>query len=191
MDDAAKRFWTYQFANSRLTTNASHLVEHEGWSIWNGTEKIPSPTTAALYHAIQDPITQQYWVRKKVLSRTALAAIDWKVGEAHMKSLALSRRLWVVKNASDQCAVGVTMLKWRKQTDDECCRCGQPETTLHVAKCRGAGASVVFLASMLTLEELLINLGTMPEIQRVLLLRLRQWRNDLPSLTHLLSRRNT
>jgi len=127
MDARAKLF--YRHLSSVLPTlEALQLpIHNEGWTVWSGDIKLPSPSRECLYAAIQDPITQLYWIRHKRFSFDARFAIDWDTCAAGMQALQPARRRWIAKGASSNCGVGTTLIKWQYQDNDRCPRCRVPE----------------------------------------------------------------
>ncbi len=180
MDCTAKVYWNQVYFSGQHAPQ-HHAIDGEGWTIWFGDVKMASPKTDLLYGAIHDHITIGYWVRHNRFPQSAIQDIDWDICEANMKALGLSRRRWVTKHASENCGVGVTLVGWNKQDDDKCPRCAAPhEDTTHVLKCHGRDADLVWNDNIAKLQKFLSDHDTAPSLTAALLLRLSQWRNDLP-----------
>lgn len=141
MDARAKLFYRHLRLCMPISDAPQIPIYNEGWTVWSGETKLPSPSRVCLYEAIQDPITQLYWVRHQRFSHDARAAIDWDVTAAGMKALQPARRRWISKHASSNCGVGKTLVKWKYQDDDKCPRCRAPEDTTHVLRCKAKGAN--------------------------------------------------
>lgn len=152
MDSLAKSYWQHLVTSSpgdAMPLPTSHPIYGEEWQLWAGDTKISDPNSDNLYAIIQDPVTHQWWVRHNHTTATAQALTDWDATEAMMKALPLPRRRWVTKNASENCGVGTTMVKWRLKESAECPRCTCPEEdTAHVQRCNGNGAKDVWTTSM-------------------------------------------
>ena len=161
-------------------------IHHEGWSVWEGPMKIPSPTYKNLYRAIQDPVTIDYWTKphhNQATPRLTLAAvplIDWKSSANFMEDLPFARKRWITKHASDNCGVSKTLMLWTYQDHDRCPRCGDPEDAAHVSHCHGHGADDIWTTSMEELVTLLEQLDTHPSLLHAIPQRLNQWRNQHP-----------
>jgi hypothetical protein len=46
--------------------------------------------------------------------------IDWTATDELMKSLSPSKQRWCTKHGSENFGVGITLLHWKKQLDNEC-----------------------------------------------------------------------
>ena len=179
MDALAKQYWAYLF--KRLPSLESpHLpIHNEGWTLWNGSAKITSPSRPILYGLIMDPVTQMWWVRHKRFPLEAKETIDWKACSEGMAALKPSRRRWITKHASANCGVGTTLVKWKYQDDHKCPRCNASEDTAHVLRCQAEGANEVWSESMAKLTTYLVESRTHPDLQRALLENLTRWRRGL------------
>ena len=181
VDNTAKAYWNHLSLTGHSMQPPIIPIHDEGWSIWNGNSKIASPTTSTLYGLIQDPITQDRWVRHNRFPQHTLQNIDWTICEANMKALGFGRRRWVSKHASEQCGVGSTMVEWKFWKNSNCPRCNQPnEDTTHVLRCNGQEAKAKWDDNIKELDEKMTELDTQPELQAALLLRLTQWRQNIP-----------
>jgi len=59
--DARAKLFYWHLSTVLSTLEAPQLpVHNEGWTVWSGDIKLPSPSRECLYAAIQDPITQLY-----------------------------------------------------------------------------------------------------------------------------------
>ena len=97
-----------------------HTVHREAWSLWNGTQKFSRPNRRNIYAAIKDPVTTMFWIRHHRIPPASAPLIDWDSSAAGMKSMNKTSCTWVTKHASEECGVGITLVKWKKQTDDKC-----------------------------------------------------------------------
>lgn len=183
MDRKAKAFWNHLCVHAGTDTFPSplqHPIHGEGWQIWIGDRKISTPSTKVLYSEIQDPITQMWWVRHNNIPAEALDQADWDATSDALSHLPLPRRRWTTKHASENCGVGDTLLRWKKQDDNKCPRCGAPEDTIHIYKCTGQGATETWNASMKRLESFLATNDTDPDLHTGLIDCLTRWRQDRP-----------
>jgi hypothetical protein len=160
-------------------------IANEGWSLWCGPEKLHSPTRTVLYDRIYAPKILQYWSTSHDLQPTprippaSIQYIDWDIVERLMKILPLGKRIWCTKHGSEQCGVGITMQRWKKQRDNCCPLCGAPENTTHVLRCTAQEASATWTTSMTTFNNYLMDVDCPPEFQEALTNRLTAWRLNI------------
>ena len=178
MDSLAKQHWARVFREVQFDPAPHIPIHNEGWTIWDGTTKLTSPSRNALYDQITDPITQSWWVWHKRITAGAQSHIDWENCATSIPCLKPSRRRWITKHASAQCGVGITLLKWKYQTDAKCPRCNLPESTAHVLTCTGMGANDTWNKSMSKVTQYLVDAGTHPELQEAILENLSRWRRS-------------
>jgi len=62
MDSRAKLFYRHLSAVLPTLEAPQLPIHNEGWTVWSGDIKLPSPSRDCLYAAIQDPVTQLYWI---------------------------------------------------------------------------------------------------------------------------------
>jgi hypothetical protein len=181
MDILAKAYWrTIVHSSVDWPTPSEFAITGEGWTVWSPAGKVVQPTVEALYTLIHNPITRAFWEKKGRIPHDLIEEIDWQATERHLKSLNQGRRMWVPKHASEECGVGVTLVKWKYQRDDTCPRCDEPETTAHVLKCRGLGADQLWDSNVIKTDKTLKAIGTCPELRQAILLNLDRWRKQLP-----------
>lgn len=180
MDNKAKEYWRYLVKDPKeLMHPTCHDIYAEGWVLWCGDEKIVQPSRNQLYELMQDPITIDWWVRHERFSAVAADLIDWHENKKSLKSTPLGIRRWATKHASHNCGCGQTLVKWKKQDDDRCPRCGETEDTDHAIKCTARGAEELWRESIKTIETALEKLQTDPAIGRIILLHIQAWRKDM------------
>jgi len=68
MDTLAKQHWARIYAKVQLTPAPHILIHNEGWTIWNGTDKVVAPSRNALHSLLADKPTQMWWVRHNSMS---------------------------------------------------------------------------------------------------------------------------
>jgi len=186
MDTLAKNYWRHQCIhnNGYIPKPLDIPIHGEGWQLWQGTTKVASPNSHALYGSIQDPITQQWWVRHNHIPKDAIDQIDWNITAKYIHDLPLARRRWITKTASHNCGVGETLVLWNHQTEPTCPRCSDNETTTHVYRCQGHDASTKWAESFTNLDNTLTSLHTCPSLHHALLDCISKWRNnDAPTYT--------
>ena len=93
-----------------------------------------------------------------------------------MSSLNLNARRTLPKHASENCAVGVTLQAWKKQSHNRCPRCDQPETAQHVLVCRAEAADEPWKLNVTALEKYTHDEDTDPFLQAAILRRLDHYR---------------
>ncbi len=181
MDTRAKAWWRHLYLTPAIPPSPiHHTIHREGWSIWNGNQKIIRPHRKVLYGAIQDPITTSYWVRHKRIPLESVPHIDWDSCETGFAKLQPEERQWVTKHASNECGVGTTLVKWKHQRDPRCPRCGRPEDTAHVLLCVAQGTTAIWNEQTQELTTYLVESTTEAHLQQAILTRLHQWRHQLP-----------
>jgi len=186
MDALAKSFWRHKcIHNNGNIPQPPHIpIYGEGWQLWQGDRKMAHPNSHELYHTIQDPITQQWWVRNGHIPATTVHTIDWEATGTSTKKLPLPRRRWITKTASSNCGIGETLVSWKKQTSSTCPRCTQSENTTHVYQCLGHDASTVWQESIETLRTTLTKLRTSPKIHDALIDCITKWRHGTPIIVN-------
>ena len=182
MDRRAKDFWHYLVLDESYDmTPKSHPIYKEGWMVYCAGAKISQPSRKALYSQIQDPDTINWWQRHGRFTAVASELIDWHANKQALKKEALGLRRWTTKHASDNCGCGVTLVQWKKQSDDHCPRCCESETTTHILRCPAMGAQAVWDTSIRTLRRRLKNLETHPDLIKAIRFGLSRWRADQPT----------
>jgi hypothetical protein len=154
----------------------SHPIHSEGWQLWHGTTKITRPSIKTLYSIIQDPVTQQWWVRNNHVKEAASNLADWEATADLLQHLPLPRRRWVTKTASHNCGVGTTLQLWNFQDHSTCPRCTATEDTTHVYQCTGHNATEIWNKSIDRLQTYLTTQHTDPELATCLIDCLQRWR---------------
>ena len=190
MDALANRYRKLLVEANPFGRPSMFSMKHEGWTVWNGSTKISSPTKDNLYEAIYAPKIKDFWTKEhRIASNYTVPArvpspsidiIDWDATNALMKSLSAARRRWCMKHGSEQCGVGMTLAAWKKQGDDECPRCQQPEDSTHVLQCMACDSQDVWSTGIADLTEKMSSLNTPIDLQQALLSRLQQWRERAP-----------
>lgn len=186
MDAMAKAFWRHSFVHSRDTWHSTADNQHiykEGWTVWNDNVKMQNPNRASLYTAIQDPKTIAKWIRLGRLSEEAVTLIDWAATQRLGRSVSPALQRWITKHGSHECGVGCTLVKWKKQDDNACPRCGYPESTDHVLQCKDSGAQEVWQSGIEELQEFLTTSHAHPLLAEAIVSNIQRWRNSLPPIT--------
>ena len=179
MDLTAKSFWNALCVHNhrlQMIRPKSHPIHSEGWQLWQGNTKITRPSIKTLYSIIQDPVTQQWWVRNNHVKETASNLADWEATADLLQHLPLPRRRWVTKTASHNCGVGTTLQSWNFQDHSTCPRCSATEDTTHVYQCTGHNATEIWNKSIDRLQTYLTTHHTDPELATCLITCLQQWR---------------
>jgi hypothetical protein len=117
MDNAAKRHWAHLCPlhdDNPIPSPIHHTIHREAWSLWNGTQKFSRPNRRNIYAAIKDPVTTMFWIRHHRIPPASAPLIDWDSSAAGMKSMTKTSCTWVTKHASEECGVGITLVKWKK-----------------------------------------------------------------------------
>jgi hypothetical protein len=178
------------YRNNITTANAQLIapstpIAFAGWSVWLD-QRCLSPTYDALYDHIYQPIIRQFWTTAHQIQPTprlhdeSWKTIDWPSTHAFMKSLPPGHRRWITKHGSENCGVGITLLKWKLQNDDNCPRCQLPEDSDHVLRCTARGSDEVWAKYHSALDAGLSSSDTPDMLRLVILSRLTQWRSNTP-----------
>ena len=104
------------------------------------TEPIVSALAQTLVQRISGDRLKQYWRHKGRYVESHIDTwIDWTVMSRMMREASHRRRLFISKWVSDQTAVGVIM-KLRKERITDTCPCckEEPETRIHVLRCKAS-----------------------------------------------------
>ena len=99
-----------------------------------------------------------------------------------MNSLPRQRRNWVSKHASGVCGVNTVLLKWKQWDDDHCPRCGMTETAEHVWKCKGVGATDIWLSALTALDQWLLPMHTDNNLRLIIITNLTWSSVNLPTV---------
>ena len=182
MDQLAKDYWWHVVQHTNGFPQAPcKVIEHEGWQLWQGGQKIVQPSAPHIYAATCSRPTQYWWRKEGHVTSEAYADTDWEVTAQTMRKLNTNKRLWVTKTASENCGVGTTLVQWNYQDDATCPRCGHAqETTHHVSTCSGQKAHRLFKHSVRNLNRKLKQMHTDPEIRYTLVRCLHLWRKGKP-----------
>jgi hypothetical protein len=181
MDKLAKTVWTQYARNQQGLMLPPHQpIEGEGWQVWNGSEKISSPSNERLYELLQDNTSQMWWVRHGIVKKESMNDIDWDGTKDMMHHLTPSERHFVTKHASLNCGIGTTLVAWKFQDDANCPRCGAREDSIHVYRCQGREASATWESNLQKLRTFLTDTQTDPNIQVALTSCLSDWRRGRP-----------
>jgi hypothetical protein len=175
MDQAAKEHWAETHTLDRPT--APTLSPLEGWHVLYHRRKVSRVQVPLLYEAIHTPITENYWVERKIIRASSKRRIYWDgIGDASAK-LRPSKRRWMVKHTTEIYGYGKWMKRWKFWTHDRCPCCRQPEDIQHIARCTHAGANAVWKESTAKLAQWFDQQETHPGIAHLLLSRLNAWRH--------------
>ena len=144
--------------------------------MWHSGVKLASLDRMKLCELLLANHTINCWTKHKRISASAVSKVDWKVVKKTMKKLRPGRRRWVTKHASDNCGVGVTLVKWGHQVDPMCSVCKtQEENAEHALLCESVDVRNQWNHNMTIIEAWLIENTTDPAIQKQLLFGLNTW----------------
>jgi hypothetical protein len=90
MDLAAKEHWAETHLLDRPTT--ATLSAFEGWHVLYHQHKLSRIQVELIYEAIHTPPTEEYWVKRKIIRRSAKRRIYWDGIDAASKTLRPSKR---------------------------------------------------------------------------------------------------
>lgn len=176
-DETAKAYWRHMDAQQTWKSSASFL---ESWQVWLGDDKLTSISLEAVYDWSilfdQDFSPQTYWQAKHQIPPEDFHNVDWEATGRANKSQSSSQQRWLAKFLSGFLGTNQREHFRQASTDPSCPRCDCPcEDARHVVLCQGEGAVDVWRAGLNKLDERLSNMDTMPELQLVMMSRLRSW----------------
>ena len=116
-------------------------------------------------------------------------SIDWEAGQKAIKQLGLHRSLWIPTWLAGFAPVGKVLQQNQQQDHAECPRCSEFEDTEHVILCTAPTAQRQWDASMVNLSTWMTKALTLPEIQKVIISRLKTMRNATAELEATSSKR--
>jgi hypothetical protein len=184
MDSLANTYRSHIAATNAQASAPIIPIAFEGWSVWLNQHRL-SPSYDTLYEHIYLPLIRQYWTTHHQVQPTprltedSWSAIDWTITHAFMQGLPQGQRRWITKHASENCGVGVTLMKWKLQTDDLCPRCQQTENTDHVLHCTARGSTDIWMTYVHALDTVLAGSATPDALRIALLSRLSLWHSHL------------
>ena len=101
-----------------------------------------------------------------------------------MKKIPVSKRHWVTKFEAGFCGTGRIMKLWKQRVIDNCSRCETlKETSSHVLLCSCESTNSIWECKLTALEEWMKDIDTYPDLRKILLQVLDQWRRG-ESVSH-------
>jgi len=173
VDDAAKTHLRadYDAPNPRI------IIQDSPWMLSIDDKKIVRKLKEQIYSHVHLPELKAYWLKKERFTEETFEQVDWKATSHAMRNLPINKRHHVVKHTSGWCSVGKMAERWRLRPNDHCPRCGQPETTKHVWRCRDPEAIKTWTRSVEILARALGRLETAPAIIHAVRDRLLSWKS--------------
>lgn len=89
-------------------------IEGEPWQLWVKGAKVTADITSAIYSAVHDRESEEYWSSKHHILLDSLKEVDWQLIGTTMKSLPRARRTFLTKHVSGMCGVGKFMKRWKE-----------------------------------------------------------------------------
>ena len=134
----------------RITDN---LRRSDRWKLKIDGEHVVTDVSKALYDACWKHKGQAFWYRRWRIQDDQQGDVDWKVFESTQKLSSGAKRKWRTKHMANIGPVA-TVLHMRKERDSEQCpRCEEVETNLHIIQCKGDGTDEVFEEGMEEVHE--------------------------------------
>jgi hypothetical protein len=151
----------------------------EPWPLWIEGRKASSDIGPLIKDQVDGKPLLKYWRKKGKLGTADNSDIDWNGITRAMKTVPLSRQIWVTKQVSTFCGTGVNMKKWGKQDTSNCPRCNiADEDTSHVLKCPAPEAIAVWDTSLAKLAIWMREQQTSDDIIEAICSGLRHWRSN-------------
>ena len=172
MDRSAKAYW-WKTQNDPLPNMS---FPREGWHIWHRGYKLTRFRKHEVYERVNDHPIRQYWERKSAITNHIFPKVNWEaVGKIFSES-SIGERRWFVKQATGHCATGTVMNQRHEWSHSKCPRCGlMEESPIHVCCCMAPTAVKQRDESMDKLRTAFESHVTEPNVQRLTLLRLKQF----------------
>ena len=107
----------------------------ESWMVQLQGRKRSSNFNEAIYtHVYYDDMIA-YWTRNGRINDEMDEFIDWEGYKAATRAFK-SRQIWLAKHFSGWAGSGTKMYKWKQRDTQQCHRCNEKETTIHVTQCQ-------------------------------------------------------
>ena len=175
----AKDYWAKLYSNPDKERHYFKYSIPKGiWKISFLGTRVCKKIKSFLRESIEGGEAAEYWVlKRKRFSKDGFFEVDWKANKKAMTTVSIGKRHWLTKFESGICGTGRMMKIWKQRVVDNCPRCGAAnETTTHILQCPCKSACEVWDASLESLEEWLIKKKTCPDLRRLLVQILNQWR---------------
>ena len=62
MDKLAQKVWSHYALHPHALSHAPCSIDGEGWQLWNGDQKVSSPSDSTVYSILQYSSTQTWWI---------------------------------------------------------------------------------------------------------------------------------
>jgi hypothetical protein len=170
MDNLAKSLvdgWVDSLGNQQIAG--------EPWVLWSNDVKLINDMGSKLYEILHSKAIEEYWIKKRKITEHGAYSIHWEAIEKAMKEVTLAKRTLITKHVTGMC--GVSMKLWGERDTDACPRCGAPEDASHVWTCPQEQANDVWNLSLRKLNDLMIEVGTSPELHESIVYNLDTWRS--------------
>jgi hypothetical protein len=175
----AKYYWDERYGDKeKMPMYCKYVIPKGMWEISLMGNRICKDLFEYLREGIQAKNALEYWVkRKKRFTYSSFLEVDWDANKRAFKSVSITRRHWVTKFEAGICGTGRMMKLWKQRVIDNCPKCREPnETTTHVLQCKSEATNAIWEKSLESLEGWLRENNTCPDIKRLLLQILNQWR---------------
>ena len=186
VDYWAKDFWAEQVTNH---TYFNYTIPKGMWKVSMLGYRVCKHLIQYMRESIEGGKVAEYWIYKRNrMTEQGYFQVDWEANKDAMKAVKVSRRHWVSKFESGMCGSGKMMKIWKQRLVDNCPRCNAPcETPSHIIKCPSSSANVTWNKSMVKLTEWLKLNKTCPDIVKLILHGMYNWRRgeEITPLTNL------
>jgi ribonuclease HI len=138
-DNLAKAYWNHLNRSGHVAL--PQRFGDEAWAIHFRGKKLNRMDKTAIYKAIMDPTTKDYWRRRGNLHAADIPNIDWDLIGAAFKLLTNAKKRRVTKHAAGHFGCGKMMSLWRFQDHSKCPRCPEPnKDPQHILRCPAPSA---------------------------------------------------
>jgi hypothetical protein len=121
MDKLAKLYWLHLHCHpTEAIKKPPGPFPMEGWTFWLNDEKLSNFHQHTLYNCLCHNNCIQWWIDHGCLTPNGAGYLNWLLVGDIMHALNPTCHQWLVKQASNNCRVGVTLQKWGIQTN-ACC----------------------------------------------------------------------
>ena len=174
-DLRAKEYWKDIIVGYR---KPPHTMKRGIWQLKIKGHTVCSNVTKNMRESISgEEILEYYVAKKRRMTKDQFHQIDWTSQGKALNSINTGRQHWVSKFTSGWCATGKMMHIWKQRLTSSCPRCNSAnEDNTHILSCKSVGAMHEWKKSMVRIKEWLENNNTCPDLKKLVLNIIRNWK---------------
>lgn len=159
-----------------IPTDTTFRLDLPIWALEINHKPVVNNIPTAVSKAIHDGPLLHYWNEKGRLDQSANTLVDWAPLASAMRNATITRRRFVTKSYSENCATGEKMLLWKYRDTAKCARCGfEVENFPHVVCCQHLNSKLKWATSLRDLDTWMNEQQTLPRLRKSLIQHLRRW----------------